>query len=293
MIHQLNRLDRRPRLCACASLAAALLLPSVARSETASIGRTTGPEWVLFMGLSTRLRGLSFTDTSVAERVAGQQFQGTMAVNYVGGSPLGVAIGGRAWLPSGLGVHATFVHESQRMDSLTETEFVETRPSYGYGSEKTTSSGTANTGPFENTNSQIHLGLGYRHRLSAHLTLGIGAGPTYFSIAQKVATAIYRAERSCTGGPTDRRCTQNLNLLESETQDNTAWGFHVGCGLVADLSRGAGLDLSLRYSRGLARLRGLEIPSAASYSTSDADNRTAFKPDLGGLTATAGLLVWF
>jgi hypothetical protein len=271
-----------------AGLAVGALLPRGVGAEGTSSHR---PEWVLLLGANSRLGGLDFTDTTAVDNVtASQESHLTSSVNYKGSSRLGVTIGGKAWLPFGLGAYATYLRQSQELTSTAKSSsyIVTATPT---GRSSTLYSGGGQTGPLQNTNSQIHIGVGFRTRLSSLLTLEIGAGPTYFSVEQEVAASVAGSTDMCTGSSASRQCTQTIEIDEKDRQTKRAWGFHVSGGLVARISRHTGLDLGLRYSRGKVKLRGQELPNFSFYT--EPSQRTDFTPEVGGFAATAGLFVRF
>ncbi len=277
----------RWRAALAGSTAGALLLCG-ASAQGASAGR---PEWVLVVGGSSRLGDLDFTDTTALESAApNQQSRLSTSVNYRGSGRPGIALGGKVWLRPHLGVHAAFVRESQDLDSTARSTSSVTTVSPN-GANSTLYSGTSATGPLKSSNNQIHVGIGFRQKLSSHLMLEIGAGPTYFSVEQEVAIALARWAVTCTGSAANRQCTETLAIEAKDSQTKGAWGFHVSTGIVASIGRRFGLDLALRYSRGKVTFRGQELPTSSYYT--DASARTELRPEIGGLAASAGFLIRF
>ena len=124
----------------------------------------------------------------------------------------------------------------------------------------------------DHTETGVHMQLLYFIPAGTHLYFGVSGGPSYFSVEQRVVTAVNTNEQY----PYD---TTEFASADLETITHGGWGFNAGVDVGWMFTRNLGVGGLVRYTR-------------ATVSIKPA-NRDARDLDAGGLQAGAGIRVAF
>ena len=248
------------------------------------------PEWVLSLGGAVTGAVPSFSDgweLGVGDEIVGYRVSASSEYSPV--TSTGLQGTAQVWLPSGLGLFAEVQQESQKLESRQALDLAlsfrecPTCPPFTFNV-----AGRSDAERFQRDDTRVHLGLGYRLRLSPKLHVEATGGATRFSLDQ---TLIRQFEESIAEDCafTTVACNVPVRVAEKERQSDSAWGFNAGAGITFFFSRNVGLGGGVRYSRGSA----VELEGMNAYDEEGRESRTKVEVRPGGVTANLGVRVRF
>jgi opacity protein-like surface antigen len=248
------------------------------------------PEWVLSLGGAATGAVPSFSDgweLSVDDEFASVRFAASSDYSPV--TSTGLQGTAQVWLPSGFGLFAEVQKESQKLESTQALDLAlsfrdcPTCPPFSFNL-----AGTSDTERFQRDDTRVHLGIGYRLKLSPKVYLEATGGATRFSLDQ----TLVREFDEDLGGDClffAETCTLPVRVAEKERQSDSTWGFNAGAGVTFFFSRNVGLGAGVRYSRGSA----VELEGMNAYDEDGGEFRTKVEVRPGGVTANLAMRVRF
>jgi opacity protein-like surface antigen len=250
------------------------------------------PEWVLSLGGTATGAVPSFDDgwqVLLDEDFASARFSASS--EYAPVTSTGLHGTAQVWLPSGLGFFAEVQQESQKVKARHEEDLAlsfrecPTCPSFTFNAE-----GATDAERFQRDDTRVHMGLGYRLKLTEKLHLEATGGVTRFSLDQTLARELDdSSDDLCLISFPGQTCQLPLRVSDKEKQGANAWGFNAGAGLSFFFTRNVGLAAGVRYSRGgTVELEGLD-----AYDEHGGEFRTKVEVRPGGVSANLGLRVRF
>jgi hypothetical protein len=252
-----------------------LALAAVAARESGAEDRSHGWDGRVFLAVSggyQPTRGsLAYGDTqTVFEEEASAQARLTQH----GAPALDVSGGVRVFGPLGLGGTLSTVHARQ---STTLTVIVPHPTLFGRPATATAVDSR------QRNEVALHLQAILMVPVGQKLRLGLFGGPSRFWVRQPLASD---AELEPTLNP-DQSFVLTAPTLLYERASASAWGFHAGADVTLRVSRNVGLAGLARYSRGVAHAQN------ALRAARIGDVAKTVELELGGLSITGGLKLWF
>lgn len=104
---------------------------------------------------------------------------------------------------------------------------------------------TADTNNLDHTETGVHIQLGYKIPVRGRLELSVFGGPSRISVAQGLIADLSVSESQ---NPATRAWSAAINDVETERQNGSAWGYHVGTDVSVRVSRYVSLGALARYS---------------------------------------------
>jgi len=241
------------------------------RAEDTSHGWDGGVFLTVSGGYHTASRAFAYGDT---QTVFQEEASAQARITQNGAPALDVGGGVRLFGPLGIGATLSTVHAKQ-ITALTVTvphPLLFDRPA------------TATAVDSRQRNEVVlHLQAIVMAQVGRKLRLGLFGGPSRFWIHQALADD---AELEPTLN-SDLSFVVAIPTVLYNTVNASAWGFHAGAELNLRVSRNVSIGGLARYSRGIAHVEN------ALFAARTRNEGKTVEVELGGLSVTGGLKLWF
>ncbi len=253
--------------------------PLATRPAIAEEGK---PDWVLSLGATAATAMHSFSNDWATQQSDGfVQYDVVYTSHYAPGTSFGLQGTAQVWLPSGVGLFAELQQESQQLDSEIAVDVTASLPA-----ATLQLTGRSDTETFRRGETRIHMGAGYRRKVSSQGYVELTGGVTRFALEQELVESLDVAGECPDFGST---CTVGITVSQTRVEEGDAWGFNIGAAGSFFFSRNAGFGFGVRYSYG-----GAVEADGIDYFDLDGERyRTTVKIRPGGLTANLGLRIRF
>ena len=257
------------------SVACVLVLLAVAAREGRADEGPHGWDGRVFVSVSGGFQAARGSATySDAQVVFREEASAEARLSPRGAPALEVGGGVRVFGPVGLGLTLSAAHAKQvtTLSATVPHPLLFRRPATATAVDSRHRSEVA-----------LHIQALARIRAGRTLSLGLAAGPSRFHVRQPLAAD---AELEPTLNP-DRSFTIAMPTVLFDSVSASAWGFHAGADATLRVAENVSIGAVARYSRAVVHVEN------ALRATRTGDRARTVPLELGGLSVTGGLKLWF